>query len=167
MANFIDPGYPTDHHGITRLERVIDVARGVTKHFRAASSLAAMLLASGISAVVVVADQVVSTWTDGHLLLAWIALWALVFAVLALFAQASQDLATRLIETLHRWQCERSQRASDEQIWAVAQDDPRFMAELHAMHMRGEQEALASGRPMPVWPFSYMPMRPRRAQWSY
>jgi len=167
MTSFVDPGYPKVHDGVARIERAIGAARGVANRFQAANSLAAMLLAGGISALVVVADQIVSTWTDGHLLLAWIAVWALVFFALALFAQASQGLATRLLDTLHRWQRARAQRAGDEQVWAVALADPRFMAELQVLRLRGEEEALASGKPMPVWPFSHMSMHPRRPQWLY
>ena len=44
--------------------------------YDAAKGLSAMLLAAMVSALVVVADQLIDTWADGHLLAAWVALWA-------------------------------------------------------------------------------------------
>ena len=42
-----------------------------------------MLLAAIVAAFLVVANQVVDTWTEGHLLAAWIVLWMVAFAALA------------------------------------------------------------------------------------
>src|SRR5690554_3661834 len=51
-----------------------------------ARGLAALLLAAVVASLVVIADRLISTWADGHLLLAWVVLWAVVFAGMALFA---------------------------------------------------------------------------------
>ena len=47
---------------------------------REARGLATMLLAAVVAALVVVADRVIDNWADGHLLLAWVMLWVVVFA---------------------------------------------------------------------------------------
>ena len=46
-----------------------------------ARGLAALLLAGVVAAMVLVADHLVSTWADGHLFLAWVMLWVIVFAL--------------------------------------------------------------------------------------
>lgn len=46
--------------------------------------LLAMLLALAVAALVVLADQRIDTWTDGHLFLGWMGLWVVIFAATAL-----------------------------------------------------------------------------------
>lgn len=46
--------------------------------------LLAMLLVLAVAALVVVADRLIDTWTDGHLFLAWVGLWLVVFATTVL-----------------------------------------------------------------------------------
>ena len=58
--------------------------------YDAAKGLSAMLLAAMVSALVVVADQLIDTWADGHLLAAWVALWAVGFGALAIFGGAAR-----------------------------------------------------------------------------
>ena len=65
--------------------------------------LAGMLLAAAVAALVVVADQLVSTWADGHLFLAWVALWVVVFAGMALFASTARTIAQRTVRSLDGW----------------------------------------------------------------
>jgi len=65
--------------------------------------LAGMLLAAAVAALVVVADQLVSTWADGHLFLAWVAMWAVVFASMAVFTGAARRLSQRLVRALDAW----------------------------------------------------------------
>src|SRR3990167_6223937 len=56
-------------------------------------SLAGMLLAAVVAALLVVADQLIETWADGHLLVVWVALWSVAFAALALLAPPLRQLA--------------------------------------------------------------------------
>ena len=53
----------------------------------ATRTLAGLMLAGVMAAMLVVADQVIDNWADGHLLLGWVALWSVVFAGLAFFAR--------------------------------------------------------------------------------
>ncbi len=55
--------------------------------------LAGMLLAAGLAALLVVADLVISAWSDGHLLAGWVALWTLAFAALAVLAPSLRQLS--------------------------------------------------------------------------
>lgn len=86
-------------------------------------SLAAMLLAAVVAALLVVADQLVETWADGHLLVVWVALWTVAFTALALLAPPLRQLTDLLAHKLTRWSTARAQEHSDKAIWAVAQQD--------------------------------------------
>ena len=68
-----------------------------------ARGLSALLLAAAIATLIVVADQVIDAWADGHLMLAWVLLWAVVFAGLALFADSARRIARRGMVALDTW----------------------------------------------------------------
>lgn len=115
-----------------------------------ARPLAAMLLAAIVSALVVAADAMVDAYADGHLLLAWSVLWAVAFAAMALLAGSARRAAQRLLALAAHWQERREARQADAALWALAQRDPRVMADLRsAMELariqRCEKE-LAHGR---------------------
>jgi hypothetical protein len=94
---------------------------------RAASSV---LLAAVVSALVVVANQVVDTWTEGHLLAAWIVLWVVAFAALALLAAPARRAITSLRTSYVAWNERRVQEAQDQQYWQAALNDARLMADI-------------------------------------
>ncbi|MEO7937241.1 MAG: hypothetical protein ABIR55_01315 [Burkholderiaceae bacterium] len=114
--------------------------------------MAGALVAGGVAAAIVVADQIVSAWADGHLLLAWIAMWAVVFALLAVFSDTLRGWPARLNAQMRRHTLARRQAAADELTWAVAGTDPRLMAELQMAKVHAEQEALVRGEAPPHWP---------------
>lgn len=157
MTSFINPGHSNTHKGAARLENATLAVGQLGAQFKGAMGLVAMLLASVISALVVVADQIVSSWTDGHLLMAWVALWVMVFAALALFAEATRGWTSGVIATLEAWSKAADERAADERTWAIAQSDPRLMADLQAARLRAEREALDLGEPLPSWPCANLP----------
>ena len=115
-----------------------------------ARGLPLMLLGAMFAAVLVVADAVIDSYSDGHLLAAWIALWAISFAMLALFAGTAGKLAVSLTASIRNWQQTRTQRAWDADYLALAQRDPRIMAELQAAlqrtHAARAEIDLAHGR---------------------
>jgi hypothetical protein len=47
--------------------------------------LLALLLALAVAAMVVLADRLIHRWDDGHLFLAWVAMWVVIFAATAWF----------------------------------------------------------------------------------
>jgi hypothetical protein len=101
-----------------------------------ARSLSALLLAAAVAAMVVLADQLVSTWADGHLMLAWVMLWVVVFAALALFAGTARSVARRMIGSLDNWSKSLADARAEARMWEVARSDPRIMAELRQAEMR-------------------------------
>lgn len=119
-----------------------------------ARGLTALLLAAVVASLVVIADQLIDTWADGHLLLAWITLWAVVFVGLALFADAARQAAASLLARLDAWARTAAEGRAEARLWAMAQQDPRLMKELMAARQRdaGEdfEQALAPLDLMPA-----------------
>ena len=140
--NFVHLNYPLSHPGVDRAEQVLANLKRVRSSFSPTRTLAAMLLAAIVAAFVVVADQMVDTWADGHLLAAWVALWAVAFAAVGLFAGVSKTLAIQMKQGLDTWSARMAQRRSDERLWAIAQTDARLMSELQTAMSRSDEDML-------------------------
>ena len=103
-----------------------------------AKGLAAMLLAAMVAALVVLGDQLISTWADEHLLVAWIALWVVVFSAVGLLASSSRQAASRLLASYAASRERARMIRADDQLWALARGDARVMADLRAAMSRAE-----------------------------
>lgn len=99
-------------------------------------ALAGMLLAAVLAAFLVVADQLIDTWTDGHLLLMWVALWVVAFAVLALLAPPLRQMANAISRALVRRSQGRARARADATLWQVAQADSRVRQEIQVAMTR-------------------------------
>lgn len=139
MTSFIQPSFPTQHPGVVRMESAAAALGELGRGFNSTKSLSAMLLAAMVSALVVVADQLIETWADGRLMVAWIALWLVGFAALALFAGAARKLAVTVVGALDAWSVRVAKARADERLWAIARTDPRVMADLTAAMSRSER----------------------------
>lgn len=146
MTSFVHLDHPTQHAGISRVEAALDSARSLRQGFNG-KGLAVMLLAAVGAALLVVADQVIDTWADGHLLAAWVALWAVAFAVLALFASSVRHLVGRTMRALDAWSQRVAQKRADQRLWSIAQTDPRIMSELQAAMSRHAADTSAVPAP--------------------
>ncbi len=119
MTSFAHVDYPTEHPGVVRAENAAAAIKDIAHNFDGARGAASLLLAAVVSALMVVANQVIDTWSEGHLLAAWMVLWVV--------AQA--------------WAERRRRAAEDARTWQVAMQDPRIMAELnHAMGIATVQD---------------------------
>ena len=107
--------------------------------FDSTRGLSAMLLAAMVSALLVVADQLMDTWADGHLMVAWIALWVVGFSALGVFAGAARKLAVAAVGSLDAWSVRVGKARADKRLWAIAKSDARVMAELTAAMARNER----------------------------
>lgn len=121
----------TDRLPVIQPRNVLDSSR----------SLAGMLLAAVVAALMVVADQLIETWADGHLLVVWVGLWTVAFTALALLAPPLRQLTDSAARMLTGWSKARAQDRSDRAIWAVAQQDYRVMRDLQAASIRSEYES--------------------------
>ena len=63
MTSFVQIQYPQQHPGVARAEAVIEAAGRMRQGFDGTRSIAALLLAAIVAALVVVADQLVDRWT--------------------------------------------------------------------------------------------------------
>lgn len=101
-------------------------------------TLAGMLLAAALAALLVVADQLIEAWVDGHLLLGWVALWTVTFAALALLAPPLRQFTSAMAATMARRSREAKERRQEEAMWEYACQDPRVMAELQHARARNQ-----------------------------
>ncbi|EYC49829.1 hypothetical protein AZ34_01240 [Hylemonella gracilis str. Niagara R] len=147
--SFIHLDYPRSHPGADRLERTVEVAgrlvTRVRKNLSASRGLAAVLLAAMVATLLVVMDQWVDIWTDGHLLATWTLTWAIGFFTLALLAPAARSLAARTVQGLDSWSRNVARRQADERLLALARKDPRVLADIRAAMLR-EEIALDAGK---------------------
>jgi hypothetical protein len=134
MTSFVHVDRPTEHPGVARAERAFSAIRDLATNFDGARGAATLLLAAVVSALLVVANQVIDTWTEGHLLAAWVVLWTVAFAALGLLAAPARRAVRGAQSGWLRFGAARRQAAEDRQLWNVALTDARVMAEIsHAM----------------------------------
>ena len=139
MASFVNVHYPAEHGGVVRAERAVQAIRATARSFDGARASATMLLAAVVAALVAVANQVVETWTEGHLLAAWIVLWTVAFAALALLAAP----ARRLTRRLRQYAVARRRAAADRELARAACTDARILADIsRAMSRTAERQVL-------------------------
>ncbi|WP_369820889.1 hypothetical protein [Pseudorhodoferax sp. Leaf274] len=141
MTSFVHVDYPQQHPGVARVEAAIDAAGRLRQGFDGTRGIAALLLAAVVSALLVLADRVVDGWADGRLMAAWVVLWLVAFAALAVFATPARRVATALVQRLDGWSQRVARDRADERLWATAQTDARVMADLKAAMSRSELAA--------------------------
>jgi hypothetical protein len=140
MTSFVHVEYPTVHPGVARVERAAEAFQAFASGFDGARGAATLLLAAVVAALLVVANQLVDTWTEGHLLAAWVVMWTLAFAALALLATPARRASRGLRGWLRQAGAARREARSDRQLWDVALTDARVMADIsRAMSAEGSR----------------------------
>lgn len=129
-TSFAHARFPAPHSGARRARPGLGRIGSAVRGFDGARAASSLLLAAIVAALLVVADQVVDTWNEGHLLAAWIVLWTVAFAALALLAAPARRAANALRATVHAWNGRRVRLAQDEQYWQAALTDARLMADI-------------------------------------
>ncbi len=109
MTSFVHVTYPTEHPGVERAQRAASTLQFAWHRARHGS----LLLAAVVSALLVVVDQVIDTWSDGHLL-----------------AAPVRELAQRGTAAFTCWNTARRRAADDRRLWELAQTDARVMADI-------------------------------------
>ncbi|MEO7547226.1 MAG: hypothetical protein ABIT82_02290 [Ramlibacter sp.] len=130
MTSFVHVDQPTQHPGVVRAERAAELVAAAARNFSSARGLATLLLAAIVASLVVVANQVIETWTEGHLLAAWIVMWTVAFAGLALLAAPARRASEMLSTGFKAWAASRREAAADDKLWQVALSDARVMADI-------------------------------------
>ena len=140
MTSFVHVQFPKSHGGVERVERAVEAAGNLRRGWTLSRGIAGMLLAAVVSALLVVADQLMDTWADGHLLAAWVLLWVIGFAAVALLAPTARSLGRRVVAGLDQWSQGVARRRADERLWDLARRDPRVLADLQAAASRAEAQ---------------------------
>ena len=130
MTSFAHVDYPTQHPGVIRAENAFSALKAVAAAFDGARGAASLMLAAVVAALLVVANQVIDTWGDGHLLAAWMVLWVVAFAAIALLATPARRASVALRTGYKAWMESRRQAAEDQRTWNAALQDARMMADL-------------------------------------
>jgi hypothetical protein len=141
MSTFVNTYYPKEHPGVQRAESAIEGALLLRQRWSAFSGLVALLLTAVVAAVLVVAYQVMDSVVEGHLLVLWMALWALAFAGMALYSGTARNVVTRGKAALDSWAHGQAKARADDRLWVIAKSDSRVMADLHSAITR--QQSLA------------------------
>jgi hypothetical protein len=144
MTSYTHAGYSTRHPDAEQAEAALQTARELHRGFDGGKGMAAVLLAAIVSALLVVADQLLDTWADGHLMAAWVALWAVGFVAIALLAGTVRRFSGKVVAALDGWAARMAQSRADERLWSIALRDARVMADLQSALARDDaQEALS------------------------
>lgn len=106
--------------------------------FDGTKGLSAMLLAAMVSALLVVADQLIDAWADGHLMVAWVALWLVGFTAIALFGDAAHKLAGVVASNVERGLKRKVKARADQSLLQSASSDSGVMVDLNAALARQE-----------------------------
>ncbi len=149
MTKFVHTDYPTEHPGVVRAEALFArgqaVAASTAEGWRtfknsmgSGRGLTTLVLAAVVASLVLVADYWVDTWAEEHLFAAWVALWTLVFATLAVFAPLAKGWIDSAGQEYAAWRKNVEAARSEAAFLDVAQRDPRVMAELRAAILRHE-----------------------------
>ena len=147
MTSFVHIDHSRQHPGVTRVESAIDAAQLIRRTFTGKRALTTLLLSAMAAAVMVAANEVMDTVAEGHLLVMWIALWAVAFASLAAFAGTASKLAIGLKVKLNDWSRALAEARADERLWAAAKTDARVMADLQAAASRHDEDVTDAASP--------------------
>mgnify|MGYP001419289003 CR=1 FL=1 len=120
----------TEHRGLARIQGALHFLRRIPARFSGARGAASLLLAALVSGLMVTANALIDEWSDGHLLAAWMLLWAIAFAGMALLTAPARKAVALLREGAQAWREARRRAAEDEQTWNTALHDARIMADL-------------------------------------
>ena len=130
MTSFVNIQYAHVHPGVSRVESAIEGAMQLRKSWSPTRGLVALLLTAVVAAVLVVAYQVMDSLVEGHLLVLWIALWAVGFAALAMVSGTASRAGLLAKTSLDAWALRQSRTRADQRLWRIAQSDLRVMADL-------------------------------------
>jgi hypothetical protein len=132
MTKFVQLNLPTTHAGVERLQNAASFFSSLSARVQRPRNLATMLTMACVAAVLVAAEQLIDTITEGHLLAAWLSLWAVGFAALGLLNRPAVRFAQTLRHAGAAWAQKRRLAAQDEKMWKLALTDARVMADILA-----------------------------------
>jgi len=139
---------PREHKMNTTTQSILStmpaVSAALTAPSTSSKTLANLLLAAGVAALVVGVDQMIDGWAESHVVAAWLALWAVAVLAILVLRGLTRLLAQNLMTGLDAWSAHVARSRADERLWSMAQSDPRLMSELQvAMDRASDDTGLA------------------------
>jgi hypothetical protein len=134
MNHFASTPYANMQLSLARAEAEQDNAK--SEGFVTTNTLSSFLLAAFVSALVVVASQVMETLGEDYVFATWLALWALAFASMGFLAMPVRRMARSLRKHYTAYRVESRAEAQEEVLWELAHHDHRVLAEIHAAMAR-------------------------------
>jgi hypothetical protein len=122
------------HLNIVSAQSADYATKSVNTH--SARTLGTVLLAAVVSALLVVVNQALDAWSEDHLLMAWVALWAIGFLAMGLLATPAHRAARSLRASFAQWRIENKEADEEARMWEIAKYDPRIMADIQAAMAR-------------------------------
>lgn len=132
MSKFVQVDFSTRHAGVERVENAFSYLKSRPWGRDGARLQAGVLVSAVVAALLVIANQLIETITDGHLFAAWIGLWAVGFAAMALLARPAGKLIHKARSFLKARKQLRVEAAQDNRFWQAALDDARLTADIRA-----------------------------------
>lgn len=117
-----------------------------------AAALRSLLLAAMVAALVALTDRWLGAWTSGHVLLAWLLLWAVVMLGLTWLAGPAAAMARGVLRLLDAASRRMAQARAEARLMAFAQTDPRLMAELRQARQRDLDDTSQALAPLGMEP---------------
>lgn len=149
MTSFVHVDQPLVHPGVQRAEVLFERFSQARRNPAGARHLLAFLLIAVVAVALVVADTLVSNWSESRLLAAWVVLCGALFAGVALYADVFRAGFARIGRSFNAFAARQAEARADARFLATAQSDPRVMHELQAAIMRrnSDVEVQSSSKP--------------------
>lgn len=130
MTSFVHVEYSTQHPGVVRAGQALDALKALAHRFEGTRGTASLLLAAVVAGLLAISSQWIGRWTDGDAMAAWMIMWAIAFAALALLAGPLRTVTASVRSAVAHGAAKRRQAAEDDKLWNLALTDARVMAEL-------------------------------------
>lgn len=131
--HLVQPSFPLRHRGVERMENGVAHARQIFAVMTPTRALGAAMLITGSAVSVAIADAVLGTWGDEHLMLALVILSTVAIAAFILLFPMTIALAKTVRMAAHRLHNAYLTSRSETLFWNAANADPRMMREVQTM----------------------------------
>ncbi|RZI87507.1 MAG: hypothetical protein EOP78_19085 [Variovorax sp.] len=136
MTSFVHIDQPAEHLGVNRAAAAIERIRHSNDNVGTTGLTVRLVIAAG-AVLLAIANQLTTREVDGGWMVAWIAVCAILFGLLALSAH-------KLSPLLARWSERRAIARADAQFYEYAKYDPRILQELQAAVTRQQNDVEAA-----------------------
>ena len=148
MRHFVNLKYAAQQHGAGYAASAVEHASQSAADSSSQRGLTLIVLSAMAALMATVAYELMDSITEGHLLLLWIGLWAILLMVMTLLTGLAFRIAAALKKPLDSWSHRLAQSRADRRLWALAQQDGRVMADLQMAITKNQAQASRAQRAM-------------------